>query len=177
MKTLVDNIQQWILCLFRVWCREFRIVFTDIGVLIFFFLLPTIYPLVYTLIYNPEIVTDIPIAVVDNCRTSESRKFTRMVDATEAIKIIGYASSLNEARQWHAQKACYGILVIPDDYDNTIGRGEQASVIFYSDMSLLIRYREFLSTFTDLALTCGTEIRQEQYSITENTIKNKRKYA
>ncbi|MBQ7041587.1 MAG: ABC transporter permease [Muribaculaceae bacterium] len=164
MRHLIHNISKWTTSLYRVWRREFRLVFTDAGVVIFFFLLPTLYPLVYTLIYNPEIVRDIPVAVVDNCRTTSSREFTRMVDATEAIKIIGYASTLNEARQWHAQKACYGILEIPEDYGKNIGRGEQSSVIFYSDMSLLIRYRGFLSAMTDLSLATGTKIRQKLYN-------------
>lgn len=164
MRRIIDKILKWVTSLYLVWRREFRLVFTDAGVLIFFFLLPTLYPLIYTLIYNPEIVRDIPVAVVDNCRTTASREFTRMTDATEAIKIIGYASNLNEARQWHAQKACYGILVIPEDYEKNIGRGEQSHVIFYSDMGLLIRYREFLSAMTDLSLATGTKIRQELYN-------------
>lgn len=164
MRRVIDNISKWTTSLYHVWRREFRLVFTDAGVLIFFFLLPTLYPLVYTLIYNPEIVRDIPVAVVDNCHTTSSREFTRMANATEAIKIIGYASTLTEARQWHAQKACYGILVIPEDYEKNIERGEQSSVIFYSDMSLLIRYRGFLSAMTDLSLATGSKIRQELYN-------------
>lgn len=164
MRHIIDYISKWITSLYLVWRREFRLVFSDAGVLVFFFLLPTLYPLVYTLIYNPEIVRDIPVAVVDNCRTATSREFTRMADATDAIKIIGHASTLHEARQWHAQKACYGILVIPTDYDKNIGRKEQSSVIFYSDMSLLIRYRGFLSAMTDLSLATGSKIRQELYN-------------
>lgn len=172
MRRLICNITKWCVTLYLIWRREFRLVFSDAGVLIFFFLLPTIYPLVYTLIYNPEIVRDIPVAVVDNSRTATSREFTRMADATEAMKIIGYASSLNEARMWHAQKSCYGILVIPNDYDTKIGRGEQASVIFYSDMSLLMRYRSFLSAMTDLSLATGSKIRQELYNDNNQPIEN-----
>ena len=48
----------WIKSLFRVWRRETRLVFTDIGVLLFFFGLPIAYPVVYTLIYNPEVVKE-----------------------------------------------------------------------------------------------------------------------
>lgn len=172
MRTFNTDITKWCVSLYYVWRREFRLVFTDAGVLIFFFLLPTIYPLVYTLIYNPEIVRDVPVAVVDNSRTTASREFTRMADATEAIKIIGYASTLNEARHWHAQKACYGILVIPENYATKIGRHEQASVIFYSDMSLLIRYRGFLSAMTDLSLATGSKIRQELYNSNNQPIEN-----
>ncbi len=145
----------------RVWAREFRLVFSDAGVLLFFFILPTVYPLVYTFIYNPEVARDIPVAVVDDARTSMSRELVRHADATDAIKIIGYASSLTDARRWHAEKACYGILVIPENYEQKIGRGEQSAVVFYSDMSLLLRYRGFLSAMTDLSIATGAEIRQE----------------
>lgn len=138
-----------------------RLTFTDVGMLLFFFALPLVYPLVYTLIYNPEVVTDIPVAVVDNSRTTQSREFTRSVDATSAIKVIGYATSLSEARRWQAEKRCYGVMVIPENYARCIGRGQQANVDFYSDMSLLLRFRTFLSALTDVQLATGAKIRTE----------------
>ncbi len=156
-----NPITRWIRQTAMVWSRELRLIFTDVGMLLFFFALPLVYPLVYTLIYNPEVVTDIPVAVVDNSRTSQSREFTRSVDATSAIKVIGYATSLSEARRWQAEKRCYGVLVIPGDYARNLGRGQQANVDFYSDMSLLLRFRTFLSALTDVQLATGTKIRTE----------------
>lgn len=156
----VENKKSWFRVVFAVWRREFSIVFRDAGVLAFFFLLPLLYPVVYTLIYNPELARDIPVAVVDNCRSAGSREFVRMADATEAMKIIGYAANLDEARRWQNEKACYGIMVIPEDYSRKIGTGEQAVVPFYIEMSLLLRYRAFISALTDLSLATGVSIRQ-----------------
>lgn len=157
-----NPITRWFKETARVWSRELRLIFTDAGMLLFFFALPLAYPLVYTLIYNPEVVTDIPVTVVDNNRTSASRELTRSIDATSAIKIVGYATSLSEARRWQAEKRCYGILVIPEDYDREIGRGEQTHVDFYSDMSLLLRFRTFLSALTDVQLATGAKIRTQK---------------
>lgn len=157
-----NPITRWFKETARVWSRELRLIFTDAGMLLFFFALPLAYPLVYTLIYNPEVVTDIPVTVVDNSRTSASRELTRSIDATSAIKIVGYATSLSEARRWQAEKRCYGILVIPEDYDRGIGRGEQTHVDFYSDMSLLLRFRTFLSALTDVQLATGAKIRTQK---------------
>ncbi len=165
MKTLLKKLESWIVALFRVWRREFYVVFHDAGALLFFFALPLLYPLVYTLIYNPEIVEEIPFVVVDDSRTPESRELVRMIDATQSMKSVGYAASLEEARRWHAEKACYGIMVIPEDYATKIARGEQAVVPFYSDMSLLIRYREFLTTLTNIQLATGAQIRQEKIDV------------
>lgn len=83
MKPIV-SIKEWFTAMYKVWRREFRLVFGDAGVLLFFFGLPLLYPIVYTLIYNPEIASDIPVAVVDECRTAQSRELTRAADATQA---------------------------------------------------------------------------------------------
>lgn len=156
-----NPIKSWLHQVVQVWSRELRLTFTDVGMLLFFFALPLVYPLVYTLIYNPEVVTDLPVAVVDDSRTAQSRELTRSIDATSAIKVIGYASSLSEARRWQAEKRCYGVLVIPEDYARRLGRAEQANVDFYSDMSLLLRYRTFLAALTDVQLATGAKIRTE----------------
>ncbi|MDE7387679.1 MAG: ABC transporter permease [Muribaculaceae bacterium] len=161
MSTSQNPISRWLRQVARVWSRELRLTFTDVGMLLFFFALPLVYPLVYTLIYNPEVITDLPVAVVDDSRTAQSRELTRSLDATSAIKVIGYATSLSEARRWQAEKHCYGVLVIPEDYARDLGRGEQANVEFYSDMSLLLRYRTFLSALTDVQLATGAKIRTE----------------
>lgn len=161
MNKLLQHIKQWFLAAARVWRREFYLVIHDQGALIFFVLLPLFYPVVYTVIYNPELVRDLPVAVVDNSRTAESRELVRMMDATPAISLGGYAANLQEARTWMNEKDVFGVVVIPEDYARKIGRGEQVVVNFYSDMSLLLRYRTFVSALTDVQLATGAEIRQD----------------
>ena len=80
----------WFLNMARVMRKEFRLVFSSPGTMIFFFALPLAYPIVYAAIYNPEVTRDMPVAVVDRCRTAESREFVRHADATQAMKICGY---------------------------------------------------------------------------------------
>ncbi len=158
---MIKAIRNWFGGVSRTFAREFSLVFHNTGVMIFFFFLPVVYPIVYTLIYNPEVVRDLPVVVVDECRTSQSRTLTRQADATEAIRVIGYAADMNEARKAMNEKECYGILQIPADYAKRIGRGEQGVVAFYGEMSLLMRYRSFVAALSDLQLETGAEIRQE----------------
>ncbi|MCC8072199.1 MAG: ABC transporter permease [Bacteroidales bacterium] len=154
--------KQWFLTLFRVWRREFRLVFSDGGVMLFFFALPLMYPVVYTLIYNPEVVRNIEIAVVDHCRTAESRDLTRKFNATSAMQVYGYAPDLAAARRMMNQHDVYAILEIPRDYAQKLGQGEQARVQVYCDMSLLLRYRTILSALTNLQMALGEEIRMDK---------------
>lgn len=160
MKSSGLGIVSWFVTLFRVWQREFRLVFSDMGVILFFFFLTLMYPIIYTLIYNPETVKDIPIVVVDHSRTSESRELARMVDATDAMKIYDYAPDLQAARRIQNEHDAFGILEIPASYAKNLGRNEQSVVTFYSDMSLLLRYRTFVSSLTDIQLALGTKIQQ-----------------
>lgn len=138
----------WLKEFYQVWRRECYLAFTDMGVLIFFFVLPLFYPVIYTLIYNPEVVTDVPAVVVDHSRTAESRDFVRTIDATQGIHVIGYAADMGEAREALATKKCYTVFEIPADYARAIGSGGQATVSLYQDMSLLVRYRQVLLSLT-----------------------------
>lgn len=163
MKFLSD-IGRRLVTLFRVWRREFYLVFTDPGVLIFFFGLPLAYPVVYTLIYNPEIVTNMPVVVVDNCRSASSRQLVRAIDATQALKVTGYAANLDEAREaWHT-KECYAIIEIPSNYDRALNTMNQAMVTTYADMSLLLRYRAMLLAMTDVQVDQTLSITQRRVS-------------
>lgn len=147
--------------IYTAWKNEFRIIFRDKGVLIFLFLVPLAYPIVYALIYNPELTRDVPVAVVDKARSERSREFVRLADASESVMIAGYAANLQEAKKMMADKKAYGIVVIDKDFSKKIERGEQAVVSLYCDMSLLIRYKSLLMGFTDASMQIGSRIQFE----------------
>lgn len=159
-KRFLTDIKEWLLETARILRHETSLVFSDVGVILFFFVLPLAYPIVYSLIYNPEVTRNIPVAVIDNSRTALSREFVRHADATEAISVCGYAADLQEAKRWMAEKKCYGVLEIPADYTRRLGRAEQPQIQFYCDMTLLIRYRTFSSALADLQIATGAELRQ-----------------
>ncbi len=162
MKGAWNDIKEWFYETALVFRREFGMVLRDAGVMLFFFALPLLYPIVYAAIYNPEVTRDMPVAVVDNCRTAESREFVRHADATQAMKICGYASDMAQARRWWEEKKCYAVLEIPKDYSEKIGRGEQGVIQFYSDVSLLLRYRTFLESLTELQMATDTQLREQK---------------
>lgn len=151
---------KWLYKTAEVMRREFRMIFSSPGAMLFFFALPLAYPLVYAAIYNPEVTRDMPVAVVDRCRTAGSREFVRHADATQAIKICGYASDMAEARRWWEEKKCFAVIEIPADYSERVGRGDQGVIQFYSDASLLLRYRTFLESMTELQMATDAELRE-----------------
>ena len=92
--TFKERVKQGINDLFYIWLREFRTTFRDQGVLIFFILVPLVYPLIYGFIYTNEVVREVPAVVVDASRSSLSREYLRKVDATPDINIVAYCADV-----------------------------------------------------------------------------------
>ncbi len=159
-----EKISLWVSDMGRVFRNELKLIVHDVGVLLFFVALPLAYPVVYTLIYNPEVVRKLPIAVVDNSRTAESRSFVQKASASPSLEIYAYCPNMADAKELMAEHKVFGIMQIPGDYAKNIGRSEQAHVEFYSDMSLLLRYRTFVAALTDLQLEIISEITGERIS-------------
>lgn len=148
----------------KVFRNEFRIIIGDMGVLIFFIALPLLYPVVYTLIYNPEVVRKLPVAVVDNSRSYQSRNLVRMASASPSVEIYDYCPNMADAKQLMAERKVYGILEIPGDYARNLANGNTAHVSFFADMSLLLRYRTFVAALTDLQIDIISDITGEKIS-------------
>ena len=124
-----------------VYNREFKMIFRDQGIIIFLAFLPLAYPVIYSLIYNPELVRDVKMVVVDHDRSSKSRELVRDLNACQEVEIIGYATDLPEARHAMDSHKCCGILEIPEGFGRKCGRGEFADAVIFSDRSLLLRSR------------------------------------
>ena len=112
----------------NIWAQELRAALKDQGVVMFFFLLPLIYPLLYSWIYNNEVVYEVPVVVVDASHSHESRAFIRAFDASPNVQVADYSNSVDEARQRLARQ------------------GEQTHVSVYCDMSLMLAYKAVFQT-------------------------------
>lgn len=158
MKRKINLLRQ----LFFVYRHEFYLTFHDGGILLFFLFLPFAYPVLYSLIYNPEVVRDVKMVVVDHDMTSQSRELVRRLDATQETRIIGYAADLLEARRAMDSHQCYAILEIPEGFQKKIGTLETANAVMYCEMSLLLRYRGFLVAATNVAMDLGASITESR---------------
>ncbi|WP_455593554.1 ABC transporter permease [Bacteroides sp.] len=160
--SLKDKILQGVNDLFYIWKREFQTTFRDQGVLIFFVLVPLVYPLIYGFIYTNEVVREVPAVVVDDSHSSLSREYLRKVDATPDIQIVAYCSDMEEAKLLLKERAAYGIIYIPSDFSSNIARGKQTQVSIYCDMSGLLYYKSMLLANTAVSLDMNKDIKIER---------------
>ena len=139
----------WIRDAYRIFVHEMRLIFSDAGVMVIFFVGGLLYPVLYNLIYSHGTVDDMPVAVVDNSGGAYSRRYLEKVDATRECEILIYCASMPEAQRLMQQQKVHGIIYIPSDFDASLVRGEQGHISTYADMSSFLYYK---------CLTMGTSL-------------------
>ncbi len=153
------NIRQALSDLNHIFREELRTIVRDKGVIIFFFLVPIGYPLLYTFIYNNEVVRDVPVAVVDDCRSAQSREYLRHLDASPDVRIVSYCANMDEAKRLIKHRDAYGAVYIPCDFTQRINQGEQVYVSAYADMSGMLYYKSVLTANTNVSLAMNADIK------------------
>lgn len=160
--TFKQRVVQGIYDMFYIWKQEFRTTFCDQGVLIFFILVPLVYPLIYAFIYTNETIREVPAVAVDNSRSSLSREYLRKVDATPDVNIVTYCADMEEAKLMMKERKAYGVIYIPADFSDNIARGKQTQVSLYCDMSGLLYYKALLLANTNVSLAMNADIKVER---------------
>ena len=159
-----------------IWRDEMRRIFKDEGVVIFFFLVPLIYPLLYSWIYNNEVVREVPVVVVDNSHSQMSREFIRKCNASPDVKIVCYADDIDEAKMLVGRDVAKAVYFIPSDFQIRLNRMQQATISVYCDMSLMLAYKMTYQTAVLVSQEMNAEIQIQQsgkYTQREEQIQTK----
>lgn len=142
----------------QIYIDELRFCTRDLGVMVFFILVPLFYPLLYTYIYSQEVVRDVSVAVCDLSNSIESRRFIHNTDATPEVEITHHCTNMLSARRLMEKEKVKGIIFIPQDFANKINNGEQAHISIYCSMASLFYYKAMLVACTEVSLAENNDI-------------------
>ena len=127
------------LCLHVAW-REFRAIATSYSVLLVLVGGVFVYGLLYNYMYAPNVVREVPIAVVDHSQCALSRQYVRLLDATPDVDVAYHAQDMIEAKDLMLHAQVYGILYLPRDFEERLLRGEASVYPFYSVTDAFLYY-------------------------------------
>ncbi len=141
---------------------EWMAIYKDKGALLILFVAVWIYPMVYSVAYQNNVVRDIPMVVVDQDKSVTSRQLIRMIGATQEIKIEQVSSDFTEARQNFWDDEAKGIVVVPAGFEKQIIKGEQTHIGLYCDAGFFLLYKETLrgTLRATGTLSAGIEIKR-----------------
>lgn len=121
--------------------RELKAVFSDKGALLILIGAMIIYPVVYSIGYYNEVMTELRIGVVNLDHSEMSRKYVQMLNATQDLKVTHEPYSLMEAKDLFMHNKIEGVIVIPKGFEKAIMRNEPTNVAVYADASYFLKYR------------------------------------
>ena len=156
--SIYRKILKWLDDAAYVWRFELRQALRDEGVLLFCIVVPLVYPLLYSWIYNNEHVHEVPVVVVDKCHSHQSRQFIRMCDASPDVHVTCYAEDLDDAQSLVSRQVVKGIYYIPEDFSTRLNRMEQGTISVYCDMALMLTYKAIYQTAMAVSQQMGAQI-------------------
>ena len=98
------------------------------------------YGLLYNYMYAPNVVREVPIAVVDHSHSALSRQYTRLLDATPDVAVAYHAQDMAEAKELMLRAQVYGILYLPRHFEERLLRGEPSVYPFYAVTDAFLYY-------------------------------------
>lgn len=120
------------------------------------------YGLLYNYMYSPNVLREVPVAIVDESRTPLSRHYIRLLDATPQVRVQGVVNDRMEARERMKKGEVSGIVFLPDDFEAKVGRGEEAVFISYNIAITFLYYVALKEASTGAMLALNDEVRPGQ---------------
>lgn len=163
-KTKISYAGQWLRDWYGIFIHELRLIFSDAGAMVVFFVGGLLYPVLYNLVYYNGSVDEIPVAVVDLSDGACSRRFVQEFDATRECEVYCKCVSMAEAEQLLRERKVHGILYIPRDFDSCLARMEQGHISTYADMSSFLYYKNLRTASSLVMLDEVHKIQLEHYA-------------
>lgn len=148
----------------QIFISECKNVFRDSGVILIFIIASLGYPLLYNYVYYNETVRDIPVAIVDESSSSDSRRFIQKLQATPEVELI-HCANMDEAQDLMVKRDVHGVVVIPNDFSNKLANKDQATVSLYTNMSCFIIYKSVALAVNYVMLDETKSIQIQRYAM------------
>ncbi|WP_422351035.1 ABC transporter permease [Flagellimonas sp.] len=121
--------------------NEWKAITKDKAVVLTFVSMAVLILVIYSIVYNKEVVYDVPVAAIDQDFSKSSREFIQMVNANPSVKTVGRYPDLATAKKAMYSGKVSGIFIIPARFGQEIATNKQPTVSVYADASNLILYR------------------------------------
>lgn len=125
---------------------EWKSIFKDKAVFSSFIGVAILISFLFTYLYSRETLPELPIGIIDNDNTNNSRQLSRMIDSSKEVFIFKSYVDLEEAKTDFQRQNIKGIISIPKGFSRDLQRGEQPVVSVYADASYMLYYKQVLTS-------------------------------
>ena len=138
--------------------NEFKIIGTNIPILIVLILGNVGYGFLYNLLYNNNVYKNAPIAVVDMSQSNLSRHFIDYIDATQQVDVVLKSEDFQQAKQMLLKRKIVGFIYIPSELKPEIMRGNQVECTIYGSTLSFLDYLNISESVNFASLEINSEL-------------------
>lgn len=142
---------------------ELSLVFKDKAVILILYIAAVIYAFLYGVLYGPQKVEEMPVAVVDMDGTATSHQLAADFDAASEVCVVSRPKSLEVAKQMLMDRKVSGIFYIPDSFEKNALSGIPSHVGIYSDGSYFLLYAAMSRAASGATLTFGRNLQIQRF--------------
>ena len=137
--------------IWQLFVREIKLIFwKDPRRSLFLFGASVTYLVLFSLLYGPAVVKQVPIVICDEDQSAFSRSLIQAFDDSERFQIVGYPVNQDAAEEYLQQKTAYGAVFIPAKFAQNVKAGMGSNVLVMINGANLL--------FTNTISTAGQEI-------------------
>lgn len=137
---ILNNIKHCLEIITDYVIKEFKTILTRYSIVLVLVGGVFVYGLLYNYMYQPNLIRNAPIALVDESNTPLSREYSRLLDASEQVKVYSHAPNMESAKDMMKTNEVTGIIFIPHDFERRIGLGEQSVFVAFADTRAFLNY-------------------------------------
>lgn len=127
----------------------------DKGALLVLLIAPLLYSFYYPLAYKNEQLYGLPILVVDQDRSPDSRQLIRLLQASPYLTVVEQPASTQEAMHALATNQALGWVLIPEGYQQQLTQQGQSTLIVEGHGGFLMAGSDIMSRVGQVAATAG----------------------
>jgi len=138
--------------------NEFRQIKNSRITVFLYSVFPIIIFICFSLVYQKEIIREIPVAILDEDKSDLSRTIIRYIESSPSMKIVSYCQTQEEIKEEFLKGKIHGAFYFPSDLSTQIKSGKQSSVVMFINASNLLISNSLLNDGTKILKTVNAGI-------------------
>lgn len=143
--------------------REINWIITDLDLIAMFLAAPLFYSLFYGTMYMNKVEHEVPVAVYDEDRSSESLNLIKQLNAHPSIYIKEELNSLDEIDKKLIDEEFQGVIFIPNDFSKNLKLNRDSRIKIYLNTHRFLHSNDLNKAVNEVVFNKGEEIRVEYF--------------
>lgn len=140
MHTSTDKKEGHLTAIVACATREFWIIAHSYSILLVMIGGIIVYGLLYNYMYAPNLVRNVPVALVDKSATPLSRAYARLLDASPQVTLRAQTADMPGAKALMKRDRVAGIVFLPGDFEQRVGRGEHSVFLAFGSTGAFLDF-------------------------------------